>query len=235
MCPETCDVPIDECGKQIDFVTERKIEEGYPSYGHCYRPHIPNGRVLNRALIRSGDKLEIMCREGYQLLGDDTYCEIQNVFRPDTRRLPECVKMGGEEFTGSGVDYTGRRNVTHNGDECGNWLEMLYTGRFLTAQAGEEMKGHGNHNYCRSGPGDWSPFCMSEKVAGKSYCFPTPGCGGGEEDVCSSVRSNDRRYEELCTEVGKVGCEAPHEGYRNRAKYYFTYCAGTCCAHAGCQ
>ena len=236
ICPETCQVPFNECSENVTKVSSPHIAEGYPAYGHCYRPYISNGRVMNVVILHTGDQLAIRCDEGYTLVGARTYCEIQNVFRPDSRILPECIAVGGENFTGAGADYSGTQSVSGhtNVHSCGNWKELLYTGRFTTVEHGNGLKGHGNHNYCRSrGPQDFAPYCMTFDGQFKEFCFRTPNCGGGEADLCSSVRVNDPRFETVCNFKSK--CEAPDERHIKRALYYFTNCGAMCCEHVGCQ
>merc|ERR1712150_65278 len=100
------------------------------------------------------------------------------------------------------------------------------------------LKGQGNHNFCRNGPGDdFAPFCFTVRgqIPFKEYCFPMPSCGGGENDMCFHVRKNDVRYADFCVEETKHKCEAHDEAHLMRAQFYFKHCGAWCCAHAGCQ
>lgn len=43
--------------------------------------------------IPAGGRLNIRCNSGYKLEGDPVTCMIQDTFSPDSRLMPECVKV----------------------------------------------------------------------------------------------------------------------------------------------
>ena len=234
-CAKTCNADPTDCAASVRPVIEYDDEVKEPPRGLCYRPEIANGRALNSARLAPGEQLRVQCNPGFTLIGEASTCEIQNVFAPDTRRLPECVRLGDTwDFTGNGADYTGRQSTTVAGVECQNWLELAHTGLFVGLERGRTLLKGGNHNFCRNiGGEDFTPFCFTNSGQLKEYCFNLPKCGGTENDRCSAVRANmyddcESRYEDWI-------CELEDERRKNQVEWIWDNCGAMCCRYAGCQ
>lgn len=234
-CAKTCNADPTDCAESSRPVIEYVDVEKEPPKGLCYPPEIANGRVLNGARIAPGEELRVECDSGYTLVGETTTCLIQNVFAPDTRRLPECVRLGGrEDFTGNGADYTGPVSQSVSGAVCGNWLRLAHIGLFKGLERGRTLLKGGNHNFCRNiGGEDFTPFCYTHAGQLKQYCFATPKCGGSENDKCFAVRNNvhddcEERHDDF-------DCELENELQLNQVEYIWNNCAAMCCQYARCQ
>ena len=233
-CQVTCNVPPKEC-EDNKRNTPGIVKMRPPPTGNCYAPEIPNGRVVNKKVfLRYKEKLLVKCKAGYTLVGDAAYCEIQNVFKPDTRRFPACIKLGGESFTGNGKDYIGTNQYTTSGRQCDNWLKAAHRGTFRTVERGRLLLEGENHNYCRNTADEPVPFCFTRSGQVKEYCFSLPGCGGDENDRCSAVRTNV--YQDECSETYSPNdCIYTDELAKNQKNWIWDHCAAMCCSYAGCQ
>ena len=203
--------------------------------GQCYAPRIANGRVMNGQVMRKGEALRVVCNGGYTLIGEaGAKCELQNVFSPDTRRLPECIRLGSENFSGNGAGYNGGMNTAYSGTVCDNWLELAHTGQFTGLERGASLLQGGNHNFCRNiGGDDFTPFCYTRGGQLKEYCFELPRCGGNASDKCSAVRTN--QYDDCETRHDDWDCELENETKKARVDHIWKTCGAMCCSYAGCQ
>ncbi|XP_063675020.1 uncharacterized protein LOC134811855 [Bolinopsis microptera] len=231
-CQLTCEVPPGECSDN-KRTTPGIVKMDPPPVGTCYPPEIQNGRILNRRVfLKPKEKLQVRCNAGYHLQGESVYCEIQNVFRPDSRRLPVCVKLGDENFVGNGADYQGARNFTTSGRSCDNWLKAAHRGTFRTVERGLLLLSGENHNYCRNVVGEPAPFCFSRSGQMMEYCFSLPKCGGDENDECSAPRVD---IYDCMERYSPADCIFTNELAKNQKKWIWDHCGAMCCSYARCQ
>ena len=227
-CAKTCNADPIDCAASLRPVIEYDDEVKEPPRGLCYRPEIANGRALNSAQLAPGEQLRVVCNTGFTLIGEASTCEIQNVFAPDTRRLPECVRLGSEDYTRNGADYTGRLTTTIEGVECQNWLETAHTGLFDGIERGRTLLKGGNHNYCRNiGGEDLAPFCFTNGGQIKRYCFEKRKC---DNDICNAEPTDV--YDDCDLRFHDIDCELLDERSANRVKYVWNICAAMCCRYA---
>ncbi|KAL5257385.1 hypothetical protein ACHWQZ_G012356 [Mnemiopsis leidyi] len=231
-CQVTCKVPPSEC-ESNKRGTPGIVRMDPPPTGNCFKPSIENGVIRNRRqFLKQNEKLMIKCNAGYTLIGDPVYCEIQNVFKPDTRRIPSCVKIGNENFHGRGEDYTGTRNFAVSGRSCDNWVKAAHLGAFRSIERGKLLLEGGNHNFCRNPGGDVLPFCFTQGGQLLEYCFMMPKCGGDENDKCSVPRIDVYNCGE---DIIQPDCIFDNELSRNRKEWIWEKCGAMCCNYAGCQ
>merc|ERR1712176_868159 len=231
-CQLTCDVPPKECSDNKRS-TPGIVKMDPPPIGSCYPPEIPNGRVMNRRVfLRKKEKLLVRCNAGYELVGDAAYCEIQNVYNPDTRRLPACIKIGNEKFSGRGESYAGRRDYSMSGRSCENWLKAAHRGSFRSIERGRLLLSGGNHNYCRNIGGEPVPFCFTRTGQLKEYCFDMPGCGGDENDRCSARQVDVYDCSRQYSDDQSVYSD---ELSKKQVNWIWDHCGAMCCAYAECQ
>ena len=232
-CQVTCEVPPSKC-ESNKRGTPGIVKMDPPPTGTCYKPEIQNGIIRNRRIfLRHKEKLMIKCDAGYTLIGDPAYCEIQNVFKPDTRRIPSCVKIGKEVFTGRGEDYRGKRDFAVSGRPCDNWVKGAHIGAFNTIERGKLLLEGGNHNFCRNPVGDELPFCFTQGGQLLEYCFMMPKCGGDERDRCSIFRTD--KFDNCGEDIIEPDCILDNELSRNKKAYIWEHCGAMCCSYAGCQ
>jgi len=182
--------------------------------------------------LKNGEKLLVRCNARFTLVGEPSTCEIQNVYKPDTRRLPACVKMGSELFRGRGELYAGTRNYGTSGQLCDNWLKVAHRGTFPTVELGMVLMQGGNHNYCRNIGGDEIPFCFTRGGNIKEFCYSLPKCGGDEKDRCSAPRLNVYDCDNLYSPADCVFTDGRSAA---RVKWIWDHCGAMCCSYASCQ
>jgi len=234
-CAFTCASDPIDCAASLKPTIDHSSNQVEPPTGNCYVPVIPHGRTRHTRYMHSGEVLEVQCRPGYTLIGEESTCEIQNTFSPDTRRLPKCVQMElSDEFEGKGSNYNGVRNFPLSGNECENWARLAHTGQFKDVNHGRLLLQQGNHNFCRNlGGNDLVPGCYTSENSALKYCWSTPQCGGNDSNICGSVRSNNING---CEERYRVDrCELENETTRSQAQWFWSNCSAMCCAYAGCQ
>jgi len=233
-CQLTCNVPPGECSGN-KRATPGIVKMDPPPIGTCYQPDIPNGRIMNRRVfLRPKEKLLVRCKAGYTLIGDPAFCELQNIYKPDTRRLPSCIKMGDEEFTGRGADYMGMRSFTTSGRSCENWLKAAHRGTFSTVERGKLLLQGWNHNYCRNiaSEDEDVPFCFTRGGQLKEYCFSLPKCGGDENARCSTPRVD---VYDCMERYSPADCIFTNELAKNQKNWIWDHCGAMCCSYARCQ
>jgi len=231
--------------------------------GPCNVPEITNGRVVvpgNRRFLQSGETLQVQCDEGFTLTGEEVTCVVQDVFSPDSRVLPECVKIEESELEGNGVDYIGSKNVSSTGRPCLSWNREIYRGSvFLTRSNIRELK-NGNHNYCRNNGGTKSvPYCLvdtedegfnsrsgdSDQLEEENsrnpddimeprtqvqFCFSHPGCDRCSGDV------EDYLGTEYCSLVAGDGkCDYGSANSEDQITHVWNKCTKSCCLASSCN
>lgn len=192
--------------------------------GPCSVPKIANGRVMAGSSIPAGGRLNIRCNSGYKLEGDPVTCMIQDTFSPDSRLMPECVKVGSETLVGNGADYTGTKDSTVDGRRCMSWNKEIIQGYVPIETSQASVYQLGNHNFCRNAGGVMPlPWCIVDTAGNMGFCFKYPGCsvcGGGDTDKYCDEYSRD--------------CAYSRPDRMNRPKNAWAICPATCCATAGC-
>ena len=232
-CQVTCNVDPRDCDQIKGSPVSTIVRYNPPPTGNCYRPSIANGRVLNpRNFLEPQEKLLVRCDRGYTLIGEDSYCEIQNAFKPDTRRLPACIQIGEDDFVGNGVAYSGNRSVTISGQTCENWLASAHRGSFMNVERGLSLLQGGNHNFCRNMGADSVPFCYTKHGQLKEYCFSLPRCGGGPQDQCGVVRTDEFDCSIRHSPAECIFIDALSVGQK---EWIWEHCGAMCCKYAGCQ
>ena len=171
MCGKTCQIHPSDCGSmEVNIYLLSGLTK--PSMGSCYAPVIENGRVLNSGMLQNGDKLEIECDSGFNLVGEQNYCVLQDMYGPDSRIMQACVQTGGEHWNGNGKNYNGNNDKTVQQSPCKNWREVLAKGTFnptrLEVSYGRAAMKQGsslNHNYCRNPEGAAPvPWCFASDI-----------------------------------------------------------------------
>jgi len=174
--------------------------------------------------IPSGAALNVRCNPGYKLEGDRVTCMIQDTFSPDSRLMPECVKVGSEALSGNGADYTGTKDTTVDGRRCMSWNKEIVQGYVPIETSQASTYQLGNHNFCRNAGGVLPlPWCIVDTAGNMGFCFKYPGCevcGGGDTDKYCDEYSRD--------------CAYSRPDRMNRPKNAWAICPATCCATAGC-
>ena len=171
MCGYSCQIHPNDCGSMENniYLLSGLVK---PATGQCYPPAIENGKVLNSGMLNLGDKLEIECDPGFDLIGKENYCVLQNMYGPDSRIMQACIKLEGEEWNGNGRNYNGRKSTTLQLSPCENWKEVVATGSFnptrLVVAYGRAAMRQGskyNHNLCRN-PGGKAPvpWCFASDI-----------------------------------------------------------------------
>ena len=232
-CQVTCHVDPRDCDDIRGNPLGTIVRYNPPPTGNCYRPLISNGQVLNRRnFLEPKEKLLVQCNSGFTLVGEESYCEIQNIFKPDTRRLPECIMLGGDDFEGNGVNYRGNRSVSAAGKTCESWLASAHKGMFMTVERGRSLLRGGNHNFCRNMGEDSVPFCYTEHGQLKEYCFTLPKCGGNESDQCGVHRVDEF---DCSVRHSPPDCIFSDELSVGQKEWIWEHCGAMCCSYAGCQ
>ena len=65
-------------------------------------------------MLSPGETLQVECAPGYTLFGETVHCIIQDVYGPDSRLLPDCLKVD-EKLRGFGEYYSGSKSTTVTG------------------------------------------------------------------------------------------------------------------------
>jgi len=228
LCAKTCNA----CGS----IPKPKPKPSGETQGECLRPDVPNGRALNRAVLRPGEKLNVRCNPGYNLVGETAKCLIQEIFTnadKDARLTPECVEKGSETLVGNGADYAGTKDsykVRGMSFECDSWNKEVLRGIVTGVSDAGELR-LGNHNYCRNPGGKRPvPFCLGaapNDIGSIRFCFGHPGC-----DTCVGVSDTSP---DLCALASyRRYCLFEGTQSEERVKYTQSICAATCCRIAGC-
>ena len=232
-CQVTCEVDPRDCADVKGNPIGTIVRYNPPPTGNCYPPVIANGHIMNkRNFLEPEEKVLVQCDSGYTLVGEESYCDIQNVFKPDTRRLPSCIMLGGDDFSGNGADYAGNRSFTTSGQTCENWLASAHKGMFMTVERGLSLLEGGNHNFCRNTGLDSVPYCYTTNGQLKEYCFSLPKCGGRETDQCGVQRVDLLDCPQLYSPPDCVFSDALSRG---QTEWIWEYCGAMCCSYAGCQ
>jgi len=203
MCAKTCNLHPSDCGTLEDNIN-LLAGVGKPSKGMCYPPVVENGRVLNSGMLQAGDNLEIECDAGFELVGEQTHCVLQDMYGPDSRITQACIQMGGEDWNGNGKNYNGNRAETLQFSLCANWQTVAATGLFNFRRADLNFvkaavkKGSSyNHNYCRNPDGvAATPWCFTSEINLEMYKKLTVTYQNGEapEDGMLSVNLAEIMY-----------------------------------------
>lgn len=192
--------------------------------GACTVPKIANGRVMAGSSIPAGGKLNIRCNPGYKLEGDPVTCMIQDTFGPDSRLMPECVKVGSETLVGNGADYAGTKDTTVDGRRCMSWNKEIFQGYVPITPDQASVYQLGNHNFCRNAGGVLPlPWCIVDTAGNMGFCFKYPGCS-----VCGAADTD-----KYCDEYSR-DCAYSRPDRMNRPKNAWAMCPATCCATARC-
>lgn len=217
ICATTC------CGGAAPAPVPKPKEVG-EAKGPCTVPKIANGRVMAGSSIASGTTLSIRCNPGYTLEGDPVTCIIQDVFGPDSRLMPECVKIGGETLEGNGATYAGTKSSTVDGRTCMSWNKEVVQGYVPISEDLASTYLIGNHNFCRNKGGLMAlPWCIVDTAGNMGFCFKYPGC-----EVCGGPDTD-----KYCDEYTRDCPYSTPERVNKPANAWET-CPATCCAVAGC-
>jgi len=191
-------------------------------------PVIRNGRVIATGdTIPTGEYLTIECDPGFILEGDRVRCVIQDVFGPDTRLLPECIKAGPEVLVGNGEHYEGTQSVDIQGRPCKAWNKVILMGYATIKVAQSNSVVIGNHNLCRNVGGKMPvPWCYIDDEGNSGFCFKHPGC-----DQCTGQVEDKDRY---CSELYPWECDYTIPKTMARPNDRWNHCKKTCCSHMNC-
>ena len=226
-CPKTCK----RCsGKEKVVVVPQRTDKR----GKCFRPTIKNGAVKNAPIMKSSEKLVIVCNSGYTLVGDSVICLIQNVFTNkdlDGRLMPECIKLGDNALVGNGATYSGSLNTYKDKQgrikPCDNWKKDVLEGVLMNEKDGLKYQ-VGNHNYCRNPTGgDPVPMCLifEGQFASPVYCFKHPGC-----DTCKGAQNHPSYPDSYCAKKMQDGkCDYGEANTLSTQEFYWDNCHKTCC------
>jgi len=198
--------------------------------GPCVIPKIANGRVVtDKIQFESGDEVDIECNPGYTLVGEKIHCMVQDTFGPDSRLMPECIKIDdATPLSGNGTDYIGSKSVSVSGKKCLNWNKSVYKGELVTTVEITKLLMAGNHDYCRN-PGGLmlGPFCVVSTMGDMEYCFKFPGC-----DMCDSESKDADKF---CRAGRSMKfCEFTETDKSNQFLQAWTECRKSCCEDAKC-
>ncbi|XP_028841055.1 hepatocyte growth factor activator isoform X2 [Denticeps clupeoides] len=91
---------------------------------------------------------------------------------------PFCsITLEAQCYEGNGTQYRGTANTTISGARCMPWnSDLLFNKLNMAAMQGADLKGLGEHAYCRNPDGDSRPWCyvMNNRVATWEHCDIPP-------------------------------------------------------------